>query len=156
MKLHDLRSPEGSTKKRKRVGRGTGSGKGKTSGRGTKGQNARSGGGTRISYERGRNAPIRHIPKLRGFNNQFKVQYTPINLDILTERFAEGSDVSPEILRIEGIINSANEPIVILGRGEIDVPLHVKTHRISSSAKQKIEGAGGTVEILPLTPVKVS
>lgn len=154
MKLHDLRPTEGSTQKRKRVGRGTGSGKGKTSGRGTKGQNSRSGGGTRISYERGRNAPIQHIPKLRGFNNRFKVQYTPVNLDTLTERFAEGSDVSPEILQIEGIINNADEPIVILGRGDIDVPLHVKAHRISSSARQKIESAGGSVEVLPLATNK--
>lgn len=154
MKLHDLRSEEGSTKKRKRVGRGTGSGKGKTSGRGTKGQNSRSGGGTRISYEKGRNAPIRHIPKLRGFNNRFKVYYTPINIDTLTERFADGSDVSPEILKLEGVINSADEPIVILGRGEISIPLHIKAHRISSSAKQKIEEAGGSVEVLPVVETK--
>lgn len=154
MKLHDLRSSKGSTKKRKRVGRGTGSGKGKTSTRGTKGQNSRSGGGTRISYERGRNAPIQHIPKLRGFNNRFKVYYTPINIDVLTQYFGEGSDVSPEILEHAGIINSADEPIVILGRGEIDIPLHVRAHRISGSAKQKIESAGGSVEVLPPVAAK--
>lgn len=154
MKLHDLRPTEGSTKKRKRVGRGTGSGKGKTSGRGTKGQNSRSGGGTRIYYERGRSAPIRHLPKLRGFNNRFKIYYVPVNLDTLAERFDDGAEVTPETLYETRVLNDANDPVVVLGRGEIDKPLHVKVHRISQGAKQKIEAAGGSVEVLPLAANK--
>jgi len=151
MKLHDLRPADGSTKKRKRVGRGTGSGRGKTSGRGTKGQNARSGGGTRIYQERGRVSMVSHLPKLRGFNNRFKVHYVPINLDALAERFEPGTDVTPDALYATRLLRDANDPVVILGRGELEGPLHVKAHRISAGAKEKIEAAGGTVEVLSFT-----
>jgi large subunit ribosomal protein L15 len=151
MKLHDLRPAEGSTKKRKRVGRGTGSGKGKTSGRGTKGQNSRSGGGTRIHKDRGRVSMVSHLPKLRGFNNRFKVHYIPVNLEILAERFEEDAEVTPESLFEARVLRDASDPVVILGQGELDKPLHVKAHRVSTSAQQKIEAAGGTVEVLPST-----
>ena len=151
MKLHDLRPAEGSTKKRKRVGRGTGSGKGKTSGRGTKGQNSRSGGGVRLGFEGGQSRLLKRIPKLKGFNNRFKVYYTPINLDTLSERFTSGGDVSPDTLFGLRLLRDVDDPIVVLGRGEIDKPFHLKVHRISAGARQKVEAAGGTVEILPFT-----
>jgi large subunit ribosomal protein L15 len=149
MKLHDLRPAEGSAKKRKRVGRGTGSGRGKTSGRGTKGQNSRSGGGVRSTFEGGQLPLVRRLPKLRGFNNRFKVLYVPVNLDSLDRTFEADAAVTPETLSEVGLLGRAADPIAVLGRGEINKPLHVKTHRISASARQKIEAAGGSVEILP-------
>ncbi len=150
MKLHDLRPAEGSTKKRKRVGRGTGSGKGKTSTRGTKGQNSRSGGGVRITFEGGQLPLVKRLPKLRGFNNRFKVYYTPVNLDALSERFESGAEVNAESLHAAGLLGKIQDPIVILGRGEIDKPLKVVANRISASAKSKIEAAGGSVEVNPV------
>ena len=149
MKLHDLRPAEGSTKKRKRVGRGTGSGKGKTSGRGTKGQKSRSGGGTRLTFEGGQLPLVKRVPKMRGFNNRFKVYYEAINVDILEDRFDSGEEVSPEALSNLGLLGRASDPVVILARGEVTKPLQVKTHRISNKAREKIEAAGGSVEILP-------
>ncbi len=147
MKLHDLRPAEGSTQKRKRVGRGTGSGKGKTSGRGTKGQNSRSGGGVRMTFEGGQLPLVKRLPKLRGFNNRFKVYYSAVNLDVLDRVFEANTSVTPESLAGVGLVD-ASDPIVVLGRGEISKPLQVQAHRISSSARQKIEAAGGSVEIL--------
>ncbi len=149
MKLHDLRPDEGATKKRKRVGRGTGSGKGKTSGRGTKGQNSRAGGGVPAYFEGGQLPLVKRLPKLRGFNNRFKVEYVPVNLDMMSQRFEPNAEVSPESLAAVGLLGNSNDPIVILARGEVDKPLAVKAHRVSSSAKEKIEAAGGSVEILP-------
>jgi large subunit ribosomal protein L15 len=149
MKLHDLRPAEGSTQKRKRVGRGTGSGKGKTSGRGTKGQNARNGGGVRLNFEGGQLPLTKRLPKLRGFNNRFKVEYVPVNLDELDRRFEAQAAVDPETLAEAGLVGNAHHPIVVLARGDVSKPLTVKVQRISVSAKQKIEAAGGTVEILP-------
>jgi large subunit ribosomal protein L15 len=148
MKLHDLRPAEGSTHKRKRVGRGTGSGKGKTSGRGTKGQNARAGGGVRMTFEGGQLPLVKRLPKLRGFNNRFKVHYTAVNVDVLEEVFEGNAAVSPETLAGVGLVD-AKDPIVILGRGEVTKPLQIKAHRVSASARSKIEAAGGTIEILP-------
>lgn len=148
MKLHDLRPAEGSTKKRKRVGRGTGSGKGKTSTRGTKGQNSRTGGGVRLTFEGGQLPLVKRLPKLRGFNNRFKVDYSAINVDTLDRVFDANSAVSPESLASVGL-GSAKDPIVILGRGEISKPLTVQAHRVSESARAKIEAAGGSIEILP-------
>jgi large subunit ribosomal protein L15 len=148
MKLHDLRPAEGSTKKRKRVGRGTGSGKGKTSTRGTKGQNSRTGGGVRLTFEGGQLPLVKRLPKLRGFNNRFKVEYVAINLDTLERVFDVNGAVSPETLAGFGL-GDVNDPIVILGRGEISKPLTVKAHRVSESARAKIEAAGGSIEILP-------
>lgn len=147
MKLHDLRPAEGSTKKRKRVGRGTGSGKGKTSTRGTKGQNSRTGGGVRMTFEGGQLPLVKRLPKLRGFNNRFKVEYQAVNLDSLERLFEANGAVSPDTLAGVGLAD-ANDPIVILGRGEINKPLSVKAHRVSESARTKIEAAGGSIEIL--------
>lgn len=149
MKLHDLRPSEGATKKRKRVGRGTGSGRGKTSTRGTKGQNSRTGGGVLSVFEGGQIKLVKRLPKLRGFNNRFKVTYTPINLDTLERGFERDGTVDAEALSSIGLLGKLSDPIVVLGRGEITKPLHVKVQRISESARRKIEAAGGSVEILP-------
>lgn len=147
MKLHELRPAEGAKKKRKRVGRGIAAGQGKTAGRGTKGQNSRSGGGVRPYFEGGQLPLVRRLPFKRGFTNIWRVEYTPVNLDRL-ERFPEGSEVTPETLAEAGIIKSPREAVVILGRGELDRALTVKAHRFSSSAREKILKAGGTVEVL--------
>lgn len=149
MQLHDLRPAEGSTQKRKRVGRGTGSGKGKTSGRGQKGQNSRNGGPVRPNFEGGQLPLTKRLPKLRGFNNRFKVDYVPVNLDELDRRFEAQAEVSPESLAGAGLVGNAKDPVVVLARGDVSKALTVKVQRISASAKQKIEAAGGTVEILP-------
>jgi large subunit ribosomal protein L15 len=138
MKLHELRPTQGSKRKRKRVGRGISAGQGKTAGRGTKGQNARSGGGVRPYFEGGQLPLVRRLPQKRGFTNIWKVHYKPVNLDRL-DRFAAGSEVTPQTLAEAGIIKSPDEPVVILGRGDL-------------SARAKIEAAGGTVEELPLAP----
>ncbi|MFN8495420.1 MAG: 50S ribosomal protein L15 [Caldilineaceae bacterium] len=150
MQLHDLRPAEGSTKKRKRVGRGTGSGKGKTSTRGTKGQNSRTGGGVSPIFEGGQLPLVRRLPKLRGFNNRFKVHYEPVNLDALERLFEAGADVTPEALAAVGLLSNTRRYTVVLGRGDIAKALHLKVHRISETARKKIEAAGGSVEILPV------
>jgi len=149
MKLHELRPAKGAKRKRKRVGRGIAAGQGKTAGRGTKGQKARSGGGVRPYFEGGQLPLVRRLPHKRGFTNIFKVYYTPVNLDRL-DVFAAGDEVSPATLAEAGIIKSPREPVVILGRGELDRPLIVKAHRFSASAREKILGAGGMVEVVPL------
>jgi len=148
MKLHDLRRDPGSRKKRKRVGRGTGSGYGKTAGRGTKGQGARSGGGKGPYFEGGQLPLVRRLPFKRGFTNIRKIRYRPVNVDQLVERFAPGAEVDPLSLAVVGLIKKPTDPVVVLGRGDIDYALTVKAHRFSESAKAKIEAAGGTVEEL--------
>ncbi len=147
MKLHDLRPDPGSRKKRKRVGRGTGSGHGKTAGRGTKGQGARSGGGKGLYFEGGQLPLVRRLPFKRGFTNIRKIYYRVVNVDQLTSRFAPGAEVTPESLAVIGLLKKPTDPVVILGRGEIDCALTVKADRFSESAKTKIEGAGGSTEI---------
>lgn len=149
MKLNDLRPDRGSKKKRKRVGRGTGSGYGKTAGRGTKGQNARSGGGVPPYFEGGQLPLVRRLPLKRGFKNPNKIIYKPVNVGELAG-FEEGTEVDPVVLAIVGLVKKPTDPIVILGDGEIDVALTVKAHRFSKSAREKIEKAGGTVEVLPV------
>jgi large subunit ribosomal protein L15 len=148
MKLHDLRPDPGSRKKRKRVGRGTGSGHGKTAGRGTKGQGARSGGGKGPYFEGGQLPLVRRLPFKRGFTNIRKVYFKTVNVDQLVERFAPGAEVDPVSLTVVGLIKKPTDPVVILGRGEIDYALTVKANRFSKSAKAKIEAAGGSVEEL--------
>lgn len=148
MKLHDLRPAEGATQKRKRVGRGTGSGRGKTSTRGTKGQRARNGVGIRANFEGGQLPLTKRLPKLRGFNNKFKLAFSPVNLDILDQVCEANAQVTPEALVAIGVLSSRRDLIAILARGEISKPIHVKTHRVSAAAKQKIEAAGGSVELL--------
>ena len=152
MKLHDLGPAKGAKKKRKRVGRGIAAGQGKTAGRGTKGQTARSGGGVRPYFEGGQLPLVRKIPFARGvgFNNPWKMEYKPVNVGRLTDHFENGALVSPETLADAGIIKSPRELVAILGDGELDRAYTVLTHRISASARQKIEAAGGTVEMLPV------
>ena len=147
MKLHELRPAKGAKKKKRRVGRGIAAGQGKTAGRGTKGQNARAGGGVRPYFEGGQLPLVRRLPHKRGFTNIFKVHYKPINLDRLDD-FTAGDEVSPATLAEAGIIKSPSEPVVILGRGELDRPLAIKAHRFSASAREKILGAGGSAEVL--------
>jgi large subunit ribosomal protein L15 len=146
MKLDDLRPASGSTKKRKRVGRGDGSGHGKTACRGHKGQRARAGGGTRPGFEGGQMPLQRRLPK-RGFHNPFKVEVAIVNLDQL-ERFSPDSEVNPESLSKEGLVHGKNCRIKILGDGALSKSLTVKAHRFSAKAKEKIEAAGGKAELI--------
>ena len=149
MKLHDLKPNEGARKNRKRVGRGTGSGYGKTSGRGMKGQNARSGGGVPL-YHQGGNLPLfRKLPFKRGqgMNVVNRVRYSEVNLDQLNE-FEADTEITPDFLLEEGIVDDLVMPIKILGRGDVSVALKIKTHKISKSAQEKVESAGGSVEII--------
>lgn len=152
MKLHDLRPSKGAKKKRKRVGRGIAAGQGKTAGRGTKGQKARSGGGVRPYFEGGQLPLVRKLPFARGisFSNPWRVEYKPVNLKRLLAYFEEGAVISPETLAEAGIIKSPKELVAILGVGELDRAYTVRAHRISASARQKIEAAGGTAEKLPV------
>jgi large subunit ribosomal protein L15 len=152
MKLHDLRPPKGAKKKRKRVGRGIAAGQGKTAGRGTKGQKARSGGNIRPYFEGGQLPLVRKLPFARGidFNNPWRVEYKPVNLKRLLAYFEDGAVISPETLAEAGIIKSPKELVAILGVGELDRAYTVRAHRISASARQKIEAAGGTAEKLPV------
>ncbi len=149
MKLHDLRPNPGKKKKRKRVGRGISAGQGKTAGRGTKGQGARSGGGKGPYFEGGQLPLVRRLPFKRGFTNINKVYYTPVNLGNLAD-FDAGTEIDPEVLVAVGLLKKAGHPVVILGDGDVSVALNIKAHRFSSSAKEKIEAAGGTATVIPL------
>ena len=147
MKLHDLQPAQGSTKRRKRVGRGIAAGQGKTAGRGTKGQGARAGGGTRL-YHQGGNLPFyRRLPFKRGFTPINRVEYNEINLDQLVT-FGAGQDVNPETLAEARLLRDEQKPVVIMGRGDINVALKVRAHRVTKGALSKIEAAGGSVEII--------
>jgi len=147
MKLHELRPAEGSTKNRKRIGRGTGSGSGTTAGRGMNGQNSRSGGGTRPGFEGGQMPLFRRIPK-RGFSNYpFKKEWATINIEELN-MFDNGTEVTPELLLEKGIIKKLNYGLKILGNGEISKSLTVKAHKFTQSALKKIEAAGGKAEVI--------
>ena len=149
MKLHELKPNEGASKSRKRVGRGIAAGQGKTAGRGMKGQGARAGGGTRL-YHQGGNLPFfRRLPFLRGkgFTPINRVVYNEVNLDQLAD-FADGSEITPETLEHARLLRDARNPVVLLGRGEVSVTLKVRVHRVSKGAWEKIESAGGSVEIV--------
>lgn len=151
MKLHDLKPNEGSKKEHIRVGRGTAARRGKTAGRGVKGQGARQGGGVSL-YHQGGNLPFfRRLPFKRGegFTLLNRIEYNEVNLDQLDEFSAENL-VSPETLMTARLLRDPRNPVVILGRGRVNVALKVRTHRISQGARQKIEAAGGSVEIIPL------
>ena len=149
MKLHDLRPNVGAKKKRKRVGRGISAGQGKTAGRGTKGQGARSGGGKGVYFEGGQLPLARRLPYKRGFTNINKVYYKPVNLSRLAEIDFEGVEINPETMAIAGLIKKPTDPVVILGDGDIDVAINVKAHRFSKTAQEKIEAAGGKIEVIP-------
>jgi large subunit ribosomal protein L15 len=145
MKVHDLKPAEGSRSSRKRVGRGIGGKGGKTAGRGTKGQKARN--KVAIGFEGGQLPLAQRVPKLRGFNNPFRVEYQAINLDVIE---ASGLDeISPETLYAKGLI-SKGALVKILGRGELTRSVTVKAHAASASAEAAITGAGGSIEKLPL------
>ncbi|EEO9455623.1 50S ribosomal protein L15 [Listeria monocytogenes] len=146
MKLHELKPSEGSRKERNRVGRGTGSGNGKTSGRGHKGQKARSGGGVRLGFEGGQLPLFRRIPK-RGFTNINRKEFAIVNLDVLN-RFEDGTEVTPELLVETGIIRNEKSGIKILSNGNIEKKLTVKANKFSGAAKEAIEAAGGKTEVI--------
>lgn len=149
MKLHDLKPNQGSKKKNKRVGRGISAGQGKTAGRGMKGQGARSGGGTPL-YHMGGNLPLfRKLPFMRGkgFTPFNRITYNEINLDQLSG-FSANSEITPEALAEANLLSDQRNPVVVLGRGEVNVAMKVRVHRISKGAKAKIEAAGGSVEII--------
>jgi large subunit ribosomal protein L15 len=147
MRLHDLKPRPGAKHRRKRLGQGESSGHGKTSGRGGKGQTARSGSSIRIGFEGGQMPLIRRIPK-RGFNNtRHATRYLPVNLDALNQ-FEDGSKVDAETLRKAGLANGRADGIKILGQGELTRKLTVTAHAFSASAKTKIEARGGTCEVI--------
>ena len=147
MKLHTMRPNEGATTTRKRVGRGTGSGLGKTSGKGHKGQNARSGGGVRPGFEGGQLPLFRRLPK-RGFSNaRFKVRYATINLSDLN-KFEDGAVVTPELLKEMGLVKNQLDGIKVLGNGKLEKKLTVKAHKFSSTAQREIERLGGKIEVM--------
>lgn len=146
MKLHELKPAAGSRKERNRVGRGTGSGNGKTAGKGHKGQNARSGGGVRLGFEGGQTPLFRRLPK-RGFTNVNRKEYAVVNIDTLN-RFEEGTEITPELLIESGIVKSEKAGIKILANGNVEKKLSVKAHKFSAAAKEAIEAAGGTIEVI--------
>lgn len=147
MKLHNLQPSVGSTKVRKRVGRGTGSGLGKTSGRGENGQNSRAGGGVRPGFEGGQTPLFRRIPK-RGFSNaRFKIVYAIINLSDLNN-FEDGAVVTLELLREMGLVKKELSGLKVLGNGELTKKITVKAHKFSDTALEKIEKMGGKAEVI--------
>ena len=146
MKLSGLKIPEGSRKKRKRVGRGSGSGHGKTSCRGSKGQNARSGGGVRPGFEGGQMPLSRRLPK-RGFHNRFKKDVIAVNLEQL-QRFHEGSVIDADVLLKNGIIKRKGDGVKILANGSVNRSLTFKVNSVSRGAREKIEASGGSVEVI--------
>lgn len=146
MKLHELKSAEGSRKERKRKGRGIGSGNGKTAGKGHKGQNARSGGGVRLGFEGGQTPLFRRLPK-RGFTNVNRKDYAIVNLDTLN-LFEDGTEVTPALLLETGVISKEKAGIKILAKGNIEKKLTVKAHKFSTTAKEAIEAAGGNTEVI--------
>jgi large subunit ribosomal protein L15 len=143
LKINDLKPAPGSTRSRKRVGRGRSSGHGKTCGRGTKGQKAR--GKTRLGFEGGQMPLQRRVPKLRGFKPRSRKEYHQVNVESLN-RFEEGSVVTPESLVEKGVIRKLKREVKILGRGELKVGLTVKAHAFTRGAVRKIEAAGGRAE----------
>jgi len=148
MKQNELKPPAGSKRNRKRVGRGDGTGHGSYSGRGVKGQKARSGGGVRAGFEGGQLPIVKRLPRRRGFTNIFKTEYSIVNLGKLGV-FAPGSKVGPQELLEAGLVKSVRRPIKILSDGEINQPLVVKADKISAAAQRKIVAAGGSIEEIP-------
>lgn len=147
MKLHSLKANEGATKTPKRVGRGVGSGLGKTSGKGHKGQNARSGGGVRPGFEGGQTPLFRRLPK-KGFSNaRFKKEYAVINLSDLN-KFESDAVITPELLKEMGLVKNQLSGVKVLGNGNLEKKLVVKAHKFSDSAKEEIEKLGGKAEVI--------
>lgn len=146
MKLHELKPVEGATHSKKRVGRGTSSGTGKTAGRGQKGQNSRTGGGTRLGFEGGQTPLFKRLPK-RGFTNYFRKEYAVVNVQDLNN-YPDGTVVTPELLLSDRKVSALLSGVKILGKGELKTNLTVKAHKFSASAKKAIEGAGGKTEVV--------
>ncbi|QWB99866.1 50S ribosomal protein L15 [Mycoplasmatota bacterium] len=146
MKLHELKPNAGATHYKKRVGRGNGSGLGKTAGRGHNGQNSRSGGGVRLGFEGGQTPLFKRLPK-KGFTNPFRKEFAVVNLSDL-ERYEAETEVTPELLLKDRVIRKELSGVKILGRGKLETKLTVKAHKFSASAKEAIEAAGGTVEVI--------
>ncbi len=146
MKLHELRPAAGSTKNRKRIGRGTGSGQGTTAGRGMNGQNSRSGGGVRPGFEGGQMPLFRRLPK-RGFNNFTRKNWTIVNVETLN-KFEDGTEITPELLLESGVLSKVEYGVKILGDGELTKKLTVKANKFTQSAITKIEAAGGKAEVI--------
>jgi large subunit ribosomal protein L15 len=153
--LHNLKPAKGSTHRRKRVGRGEGSGMGKTSGRGQKGAGARSGSKSRVGFEGGQNPIHMRMRKLRGPHmkksmpfEKFRTHTQPVNLRDLDARFDKGAEVTPDSLRAAGLATRRDIPVKILGEGELGKALTVHAHGFSASAREKIEAAGGSVNVL--------
>ena len=144
LSLNNLRPSEGSTHKKKRVGRGPGSGLGKTAGRGHKGQKSRSGYSKKIGFEGGQMPLQRRLPK-RGFTNIFKKKWLEISLAKLEESFNAGDEITPEVLHDKGLIKKAKHDLVILGNGEISKALKISAHRFTKTAREKIEKVGGSI-----------
>ena len=148
MQLHDLTPAPGSTKNRKRVGRGNSSGHGTTSGRGQKGQGSRSGGTKGAGFEGGQTPLAMRLPKLPGFRNPRRIEYTPVNVERLERKFEDGAVVNVCDLLEKGILSKCEYGVKILGNGEITKKLTVQASAFSASAKEKIEAAGGKVEVV--------
>ena len=146
MKLHELKPAAGSKKAPKRIGRGTGSGLGRNAGKGEKGQNARSGGGVRPGFEGGQMPLYRRLPK-RGFTNPFTKQIVSINVDRLNI-FDNGTEITPEVLLERRVISKVLDGVKILGNGNLEKSLNIKGCKLSKSAVEKIEAAGGKVEVI--------
>ncbi|ADK17109.1 MULTISPECIES: 50S ribosomal protein L15 [Clostridium] len=146
MKLHELKPAEGSRKSPKRLGRGTGSGWGRNAGKGENGQKARSGGGVRIGFEGGQMPLYRRLPK-RGFTNIFAKQYYELNVERLNA-FEDGTEITPELLLEKKVIKKSKDGLKILGNGELQKKLTVKAAKFTKTAVEKIEAAGGKVEVI--------
>ena len=146
MRIHELHKPEGSTKAPKRVGRGQGTGQGTTAGRGMNGQNSRSGGGVRLGFEGGQMPLYRRLPK-RGFTNHWAKEYEEINVQDLN-RFENDTVVDIELLLETGLVKQVKDGVKVLGNGELEKKLTVKAEKFSKSAVEKIEKAGGKVEVI--------
>ena len=144
MKIHELKVTANPDKKR--VGRGIGSGSGKTAGRGTKGQNARTGGGVRVGFEGGQNPLAKRLPKNRGFRSLNRISYQEVNLVQLTQ--IKTSTIDAITLQAAGLIKSASKPVKVLGNGDIDRKINLSVQAISGQARTKIEQAGGTIELI--------
>lgn len=150
MKLHDLKPAPGAFKPKRRKGIGIAAGQGRTSGRGQKGQKSRSGGVKKAYFEGGQLPVVRKLPFARGvgFFNPYRIEYVPVNLSTLAERFSAGAEVNPEALIAAGVTHRSDEYVAILGTGDITIPLKVTAHKFSATAKAKIEEAGGSVETI--------
>jgi len=146
MQLHNLKPNQGATHSKKRVGRGTGSGTGKTAGSGHKGQNSRSGGSTRLGFEGGQTPYFKRLKK-RGFNNVNRKDYATVNVSELN-RYAADSVITPEVLLNDRLITKIESGLKILGNGNLDVKLTIQAHKFTVTAVEKIQAAGGSVEVI--------